>query len=122
MSEWGYGVLAQAVLSVHAAFIVFVVAGGFLVLRWPKLAWAHVPCLLWGVAIVIGGWICPLTPLELALRERAGLPLYSGGFLDRYLMPWVYPEHLGQGAKIILGLLTAGLNLAIYLRVLRRAR
>lgn len=117
-----YGVLAQAVLLVHAAFIVFVAGGGFLVLRWPRLAWIHVPCLVWGVAIVIGGWICPLTPLELALRERAGLPLYSGGFLDRYLMPWVYPEALGQGLKTTLGLLTAAVNLVIYARLLARSR
>ena len=122
MSEGLYGVLAQAVLVVHAAFIVFVAGGGFLVLRWPRLAWIHVPCLVWGVAIVIGGWICPLTPLELALRERAGLPLYSGGFLDQYLMPWVYPEALGPGAKTVLGLLTAVANLAIYLHLVARAR
>ena len=117
-----FGVLAQAVLVVHAAFIVFVAVGGFLVLRWPKLAWIHVPCLVWGVAIVIGGWICPLTPLELALRERAGMPLYSGGFMDQYLMPWVYPEQVGQGAKIFLGLLTAAVNVAIYLQVYARRR
>ena len=122
MSEGLYAVLAQAVLVVHAAFIVFVAGGGFLVLRWPRLAWIHLPCLVWGVAIVIGGWICPLTPLELALRERAGLPLYSGGFLDQYLMPWVYPAALGEGAKIVLGLLTAAANFAIYLRLVTRAR
>ena len=117
-----FGVIAQAVLVVHAAFIVFVAVGGFLVLRWPKLAWIHVPCLVWGVAIVIGGWICPLTPLELALRERAGMPLYSGGFMDQYLMPWVYPEQVGQGVKIFLGLLTAAVNVVIYLRVYARRR
>jgi hypothetical protein len=122
VNEGLYGVLAQAVLFVHALFIAFVAGGGFLVLRWPKLAWIHVPCLLWGVAIVIGGWICPLTPLELALRERAGMPLYSGGFLDQYLMPWVYPERLGQAAKVVLGLLTAAVNAAIYLRLHRRRR
>ncbi len=117
-----YGLLAQAVLVLHTAFVLFVAVGGLLALAWPKLAWLHAPCLLWGVAIVIGGWICPLTPLELDLRARAGLPPYSGGFLDHYLIPWVYPEGLGRGTRIVLVLIAAVVNIGVYLRLWFRWR
>lgn len=115
-----YAVLAQAVLVVHAAFVAFVAIGGLLALIWPRLAWIHLPCLLWGVAIVLGGWICPLTPLELDLRVRAGLPPYSGGFLDHYLIPWIYPEGLDRGTRITLVLMAAAVNTGVYLRLWHR--
>ena len=64
--------LADLVLAVHALFVVFVILGGMAVLRWPALAWVHLPAVAWGVATEFGGWICPLTPLEVALRQRGG--------------------------------------------------
>ena len=70
ISAW----LADLVVIVHGLFIVFVVAGGLLVLRWPRLAWVHLPAAAWGVLIEWSGWICPLTPLENALRRAAGEP------------------------------------------------
>src|SRR5438046_5709173 len=73
-----YRILADAVVLVHAAFVAFVVLGGFLAWRWRWVVWLHVPCALWGVAIEYAGWICPLTPLENALRARAGLEGYRG--------------------------------------------
>ena len=79
MSSAIYGVLADTVVLLHFAFVLFVGAGGLLVLRWPRLAWLHIPCALWGAAISFGGWICPLTPLENLLRTRAGLAAYDGG-------------------------------------------
>jgi len=80
-----YRVLADGVVLVHAAFVTFVVLGGFLAWRWRAIALLHVPCALWGIAIEYGGWICPLTPLENLLRERAGLEGYRGGFVEHYV-------------------------------------
>ncbi len=71
--------LADLVVIAHALFIVFVVAGGLLVLRWPRVAWVHLPAAVWGVLIEWAGWICPLTPLENTLRRAAGQAGYSGG-------------------------------------------
>jgi len=68
-----YRSLADLVVLVHFAFLLFVVLGGPLVLRWPGVAWVHVPAALWGILIEFSGWICPLTPLENRLRERAAL-------------------------------------------------
>ena len=89
----GYDVLADAVVVVHLAFILFVAAGALLACRWRWLTWLHLPALAWGVGIIAIGWTCPLTPLEQGLRRRAG-DSYEGGFVDRYLEGVVYPEEL----------------------------
>ena len=86
-----YGALADGVLLFHFAFIVFVVAGGLAVLRWPWVAFLHVPSFLWGAVMELAGWICPLTPLELHLRALAGVGGYEVRFLEHYLLRLIYP-------------------------------
>ncbi len=113
---------ADLVMVVHFAFIAFVVAGGWFVLRRPRWALLHLPCALWGAAIEFGGWICPLTPLENALRRTAGAAGYSGGFIDHYLARIVYPEGLTREAQIVLGAGVLALNAAFYGLAWRRRR
>ena len=117
-----YSVLADAVLVLHFLFVLFVVLGGFLALRWRWIVWAHIPAALWGVAIEFGGWICPLTPLENRLRALAGEPTYHGDFIARYLMPVIYPEGLTREMQVSLGFAALILNLLVYAIVLRRWR
>ncbi|WP_419939001.1 DUF2784 domain-containing protein [Candidatus Palauibacter sp.] len=117
-----YRVLADLVLVTHFAFIAFVVAGGFAAVRWPRLAWAHVPCLAWGALIEFAGWICPLTPLEVRLRIASGQAGYSGGFIERYLLPVIYPGALNREIQIWLGLAVLALNAVAYAWLLRRMR
>jgi len=116
------GALADLVVVVHFAFVVFVVAGGFLTLRWPRIAWVHVPVFLWGAAISFAGWICPLTPLENALRARAGLAGYTGGFVEHHVTAWLYPVGLTAPRQVLLGALALLVNVAAYSIVLRRSR
>jgi len=116
-----YGVLADFVVMVHFAFVLFVVLGGFFVLRWKRCAWLHVPVVLWGALIEFTGWICPLTPLENWLRARGGAVGYRSSFIEHYIFPILYPTHLTRQLQIILGLLVLGINLGIYGWVLRRA-
>ena len=111
---------ADVVVLVHLAFILFVAAGGLLVLRWPRLAWMHVPAIIWGALIEFAGWICPLTPLENRLRAAAGEAAYSGGFIDRYIMPIVYPAGLTRGMQLALGVAVIAVNLVIYGRLALR--
>lgn len=114
--------LADLVLVAHFAFLAFVVAGGVLVLRWPKLAWLHLPAVIWGALIEFSGWICPLTPLENDLRHRAGEAGYTGGFIAHYVTRVLYPDGLTRGVQVVLGLLVLALNAAIYGTMLARAR
>lgn len=117
-----FGLLADLVVVVHLGFVLFVVFGGLLLLRWPRLAWAHVPAALWGGAIELGGWICPLTPLENWLRDRAGLVTYEGGFVERYVLPVLYPGELTRGVQLVLGVGVLALNVVIYTALWRRHR
>jgi hypothetical protein len=119
MSDW-YGRLADLVVVVHLAFVVFVVAGGILVLRWPRLAWVHLPAAAWGAWIELSGWICPLTPLEVRLRQAGGEAGYAGGFIEHYLEPILYPVGLQRGVQILLAALVIGINALVYLRLVRR--
>ncbi|MEM5277965.1 DUF2784 domain-containing protein [Cupriavidus taiwanensis] len=114
--------LADLVVIAHALFIVFVVAGGLLVLRWPRAAWVHLPAAVWGVLIEWAGWLCPLTPLENMLRRVAGQAGYSGGFVERYLLPLIYPAGLTLAVQLWLGLVVLVVNVAIYALWWRRRR
>ena len=118
----GYRALADAVVIVHCLFVAFVVFGGFLAWRWLRVAWVHLPAAAWGVAIEFGGWICPLTPLENALRARAGLAGYSGGFVEHQVIAWLYPVGLTPPTQVMLGALALLVNLAAYSLLLRRPR
>lgn len=109
-----YALLADLVVGVHFAFLLFVVAGALLVVRWPRVAWIHVPCVVWGAWIALTGGVCPLTPLEISLREQAGQAGYSGTFIGHYLLAVLYPEGLTRGVQTILGAGAIALNLGLY--------
>jgi hypothetical protein len=109
-----YRLLADLVVVLHLAFVLFVAAGGFLVLRWGWLVVLHVPCALWGAMIEFSGWYCPLTPLENELREAAGAEPYAGGFIEHYLVPLVYPGAITRGMQIALGVAVLVINAVAY--------
>lgn len=114
---------ADLVLVLHLGFILFVGLGGLLLLRWPGLAWLHLPAVLWGVVIELkGGMICPLTPLENMLRRAAGQAGYSGGFVEHYILPLVYPPGLTRSMQVWIGLFLLALNLAVYSVLIVRQR
>lgn len=114
--------LADALLVLHGLFILFVLGGGALVWRWPRLAWLHLPAVAWAAWVACVGWICPLTPLENALRHAAGQPGYGGGFVEHYLLAVIYPAGLTRGVQIGLGVFVAVLNLGVYALLIRARR
>jgi len=116
----GSRILADLLVLVHLGFVLFVVAGGALVLRWPRLALVHVPAAIWGAWIELSGGICPLTPWEKSLRERAGQAVYAGDFIGHYVLPVLYPVDLSREVQIWLGLGVLAINLALYTVVVRR--
>lgn len=113
-------ILAALVVAVHLAFVVFATLGGLLAVRWPRIAWVHIPCAAWAAFVEFSGRICPLTPLENALRARAGLDDYSGDFVAHYVLPVLYPAGLTRDAQIAIGLFVVALNVVAYGWVLRR--
>jgi hypothetical protein len=117
-----YRWLADGVVLLHGLFVVFVMLGAFLALRWRWLVWLHVPAAIWGVLIEYAGWICPLTPLENELRARAGQSGYTGDFIQHYLLRALYPRGLTSGTRWILGSVALGVNLVAYALLIRQAR
>jgi Protein of Unknown function (DUF2784) len=117
-----WSLLADAVLVLHLAFILFVVLGGLLVLRAPWLAWLHLPAAAWGAAIEFLGFVCPLTPFENWLRRQGGEAGYAGGFIDHYITSLVYPAGLTRGMQLAIGTAVVAINAAIYLCLWHRRR
>jgi hypothetical protein len=113
---------ANAVLLFHLAFVLFIVLGGLVVWRWPRVAWAHLPAAVWGALVELTSVICPLTPLEKWLRVRGGAAGYEGGFIAHYIVPVLYPAGLTRDVQICLGLFVLLLNGAVYWGLARRGR
>ena len=111
--------LADLVVVAHFAFIVFAVAGGILVVKWPRLVWVHLAAVGWAAVVELCGWICPLTPLENRLR---GEPGYRSDFISHYLVPVMYPAGLTRKIQIALGVSVIVLNVVIYSWILSRRK
>jgi hypothetical protein len=115
-----YRIAADAVVIIHLGFVAFVMVGGLLALRWPRLVFVHLPAMTWGILIEFFGWTCPLTPLENTLRKAGGMAGYTGGFVEQYLIPVMYPAHLTRAIQVALGLLLLISNVPVYVVLLRR--
>lgn len=113
---------ADFIVLLHVAFVAFVVLGGLLGLRWPRIIWLHVPAVIWGALVEFTGWICPLTPLENRLRRAGGEASYQGDFIAHYILPALYPDGLTRRDQLVLGGIALAVNVAIYALVLVRHR
>jgi len=117
-----YRYLADAVVVLHLAFIVFVIFGGLLVFQWRWMWVAHIPATTWGALIEFQGWLCPLTPFEQTLRAAGGEPGYKETFIEHYVVPIIYPEGLARNTQIIFGVIVVVVNLVIYALILLKRR
>jgi hypothetical protein len=115
--------LADVLVLLHFAFVLFVVLGGLLVVKWPKVAYLHLPAAVWGALIEFSGWICPLTPLENRLRCAGGEAAYTGQFVEQYILPVLYPSELTRELQITIGISVVLVNGLFYaLRMIRNRR
>lgn len=119
MRRMAYQLLATAIALLHFGFILFVIIGGFLLLRWPKLMWLHLPAAVWGALIEFAGFWCPLTKWENICLRAAGKAGYSEGFVAHYLFAVIYPAGLTRSMEVAIGTLVVLVNAAIYVRVLK---
>jgi len=119
MKRMAYQVAATSIVIFHFAFIAFVFLGGLLVLKWPRVAWVHVPAAVWGVLIEFGGWWCPLTKGENLCLRLAGRAGYDTGFVAHYIMPVIYPPGLTRGMEIAIGAIALVVNVSVYVRFFR---
>ena len=114
--------VADFVVVAHSLFVLFVMFGGLLVLRWWRVIYLHLPAVAWGAFIEFAGGICPLTPLENSLRSSAGQAGYQGGFVEHYILPVLYPAGLTRNTQVVLGTIVIAINLVIYSLIVARRR
>jgi hypothetical protein len=107
--------IADVLVVLHLTFIIFVVAGGFLTLKWRRLTFLHLPAALWGAFVEFSGWLCPLTPIEQKLRRAGSAAGYSGTFIEHYLLPVIYPADLTREIQIFLGVCVVAINMVAYI-------
>lgn len=116
--------LAAIVLSIHLAWILFVIFGAFWTRGRPALTAFHLASLVWGILVEVGPWPCPLTLTEQWLETHAGMHSFSGSFLVHYLDAIVYPN-LSVALIVGCGVAVCCINLLIYavrlVRALRRS-
>ncbi|WP_243349398.1 DUF2784 domain-containing protein [Parabacteroides sp. FAFU027] len=117
-----YRLLADFIVLIHFSFILFVVLGGLLVLRWRKVIYFHIPAMFWGAIVEFYNIICPLTPWENHFREVGGAERYESDFIENYLIPVMYPAGLTVSIQFILGCLVVVTNLIIYSIVIWKYR
>lgn len=109
-----FHLLADLVVLLHLAFVLFVLFGGLLVLKWPRVMWLHLPAAVWGAVVEFSGWLCPLTPLEYWLHEQGGETGYNSDFIAHYVLPVLYPTGLTREVQIMLGIAVLAVNCSIY--------
>lgn len=115
-----YQFLANAVLIAHLGIVLFIIGGLLLTLlgaalgwQWVKNFWFRALHLVGIVYIALEAWlgiVCPLTTLELWLREQAGQTVYEGDFIAHWMRqimfyeapPWVFiAAYSGFGALVV---------------------
>jgi hypothetical protein len=117
-----YRLAADAMVLLHLGFVLFVLAGALLAFRWRWMMLLHVPAVVWAVLLEFNGWLCPLTPLEQKLRVAGGQAGYSGGFVEEYLLPVLYPAELEGSTQVVLGVFVIVINIALYSWLLWRLK
>lgn len=114
-----YRIAADGLVLFHLLFILFVLFGGLLVLKWRRLIWWHLPAAAWGVSVEVLHLMCPLTEWENRLRHAAGQTGYGGGFIEHYLWPVIYPAGLTPAIQLGLACVVLAVNGLVYLRLIR---
>jgi uncharacterized protein DUF2784 len=114
--------LANAVAVLHAALVLFMLTGALLALRRPRLARVHAPVALAVLTVNLAGAPCPLTTVELALRERAGAAPYDGGFLGHFLFGPLGLDVRSAAVQVGMYSVALGLNAVGYGLLLARTR
>jgi Protein of Unknown function (DUF2784) len=109
-----YSVLADGVVLLHFLWILFLIFGGIWGRKMRGVRLVHVPALFFALLLEIFNWYCPLTYLEVWLRERGGAGGgYPGSFIPHYLERIVYIG-IDRRVVVLLTLMVVGGNLLLY--------
>jgi hypothetical protein len=111
-----YRLLADLIVVVHLAYLVFIPVGGFLAWRWPRLVRIHLAVVVVALVSITIGFECPLTTWEQSLRRLGGQKPYTDGFIDHYLTGKVYPHGHDALVQLVFGAAVLAAYIGLYLR------
>jgi hypothetical protein len=111
----GYQLLTKLIIGLHFAWLLYIVFGGFLAWRWPRMIWPHLAAAAWGAGIVLGGLECPLTDAENWARAQAGSEVSTAGFIDRFVEGVIYPQQYTRLLQALAVVIIAGSWVGAYL-------
>ena len=115
-------IFATLILLLHFSFILFVIFGALLILRFKKIIYFHLPAVAWGAYIELSHSICPLTHLENYFLKKAGKDQYSVDFIENYIFKIIYPPALNYEIQTYLGVILIFVNLVIYYYIVKKSR
>ena len=117
-----FEIFATLILLLHFSFILFVIFGALLILRFKKIIYFHLPAVAWGAYIELSHSICPLTHLENYFLKKAGKDQYSIDFIENYVFIIIYPPALNYEIQTYLGVILIFVNLVIYYYIVKKSR
>jgi hypothetical protein len=116
-----YGIFADTVVFAHFLWILFLITGAFWGVKHQPVMMVHVAGLIFAIVSQVFGWYCPLTYLEVWLREMQQVSqAYPGSFIAHYVEKLVYID-MPPAAIFLLTLALAGLNVCVYSRACKKA-
>ena len=117
-----FEIFATLALILHFSFILFVIFGAILILKFKKIIYLHIPAVAWGAYIELSHSICPLTHLENFFLKKAGKDQYSVDFIENYIFKIIYPPALNYEIQTYLGVILIFVNLLIYYYIVKKIR
>ena len=117
-----FEIFATLALLLHFSFILFVIFGALLILKFKKIIYLHIPAVVWGAYIELSHSICPLTHLENFFLKKAGKDQYSVDFIENYIFKIIYPPALNYEIQTYLGVILIFVNLLIYYYIVKKIR
>ena len=115
-----FEIFATLALLLHFSFILFVIFGAILILKFKKVIYVHIPAVAWGAYIELSHSICPLTHLENYFLKKAGKDQYSVDFIENYIFKIIYPPALNYEIQTYLGVILIFVNLLIYYYIVKK--
>ena len=115
-----FEIFATLALLLHFSFILFVIFGALLILKFKKIIYLHIPAVAWGAYIELSHSICPLTHLENYFLKKAGKDQYSVDFIENYIFKIIYPPALNYEIQTYLGVILIFVNLLIYYYIVKK--
>jgi hypothetical protein len=117
-----YRLLGDAVITLHFLWILFILFGLFIGVKYGRLIWVHLGGLVFTLILNIGGWFCPLTYLENHLYGLYNHQLtYGGSFVGQYLQKLIYLD-VDEVYLRIAAVIWVAINLGGYVYLLKKRK